>query len=404
MKASDLIDFTNCSINWEAVELVPEFAALKNCEQNPKWHSEGDSMTHTMKVCDVVIDMIRNWRGSGMIPNWSRSGLPVEDADVLLTAALFHDIGKGVTTKIGKDGNWHSYGHEFEGEKITRRLLWDEDLSFREKVCALVKYHMLPLNIIKHKNYIEEIVRLSCQVNLLQLYRLKYADCMGSEHSSEIKCDEMRILNHFSKLVDFLKLSEPKPYFCNKYLFNLNDYELNIKKPSVNLFMMIGLPGSGKNTLIDDLFDDNKIITLYDGDEFLYRFQEGETEILSRDDIRAELGFCADGQKIVGTKEQEDKVTEIFNQRMLHAASCGHDIVINNINLKKKYREEIVNTLSKEYNVITDYLYVEAKGIEKNIERRKNDGFSKETFEKMIENFDWPDFFECGNNLHIFRN
>ena len=125
---------------------------------------------------------------------------------------------------------------------------------------------------------------------------------------------------------------------------------------------MIGLPGSGKNTLIDDLFDDNKIITLYDGDEFLYRLQEGETEILSRDDIRAELGFCADGQKIVGTKEQEDKVTEIFNQRMLHAASCGHDIVINNINLKKKYREEIVNTLSKEYNVITDYLYVEAKG------------------------------------------
>lgn len=386
MKASDLIDFNNYIVNWEAVELVPEFNILNDCQQNPKFHGEGNVMNHTKAVVNRMINIIHSWN--------SMCIAKTNDVNVLLTAALFHDIGKGVTTKIGKDGNWHSYRHEFEGEKITRRLLWDEDIIFREKVCALVKYHMLPLDVFKHTHYIEDIIKLSTLVDLDLLFFLKRADCEGSIHDNVIRYKESILLSNFKKISEGIKTDA----FQDATLFDANNFDY--LKPTVFLYIMIGLPGSGKNTLIENWFNDD--ITPIDGN-YLYKLDKNKTVVLSRDDIRTELGYCSENQKIVGTKEQEDNVSDVFNNRLLQAASEKKTIIINNINLKKKYREEIINKLS-DYNVIVSYIYVEAKGIEKNIERRKNNGFTKEIFDGMIENFDWPDFFEHKNIFYIFKN
>ena len=83
MLLTDLIDFKNCEYKWDVIESIPEFAILKTCEQNPKWHSEGNVWNHTKKVCEQAILISRYFN--------------VYDCKVLMGAALFHDIGKPYT-------------------------------------------------------------------------------------------------------------------------------------------------------------------------------------------------------------------------------------------------------------------------------------------------------------------
>jgi predicted kinase len=111
--------------------------------------------------------------------------------------------------------------------------------------------------------------------------------------------------------------------------------------------------------------------------------------VLSRDDIRIELGYCGDGEKYLGNKEEEQKVSELFNKRFEEGIKNGRIIVLNNLNLKKKYREESVRLLRKNGYVVK-FVYVEAPTLEHNYERRKND-MNKEVIDNMILSFDFPE-------------
>lgn len=192
MKASELIDFKKGNMflygvyKWDVIESIPEFAKLKECKQNPKWHGEGNAWEHTRLVCEAAEKTA-----------WV---LSKEEAKVFLTAALFHDIGKGTTTFFKqKDQNWHSYGHEVESERITREMLADEDPAFVEAVCRLVRWHMAPLDIKKSSHKIEKIVDLAEKVStantvldyfstynssLFLLILLKKCDVIGSEQQN----------------------------------------------------------------------------------------------------------------------------------------------------------------------------------------------------------------------------
>ena len=154
--------------DWEAIEKIEEFAVLKDCKQNPKWHGEGTAWEHTKMVCGAALRRLSNWDMYG-----------TEWAKTMLTAALFHDIGKGTTTTFKKE-NWHAYNHEVESEVITRRLLADEDEKFRETICALVRWHMEPLRIYEHRDVLEHIVLLSRAANIEMLCFLKRCDLDGS--------------------------------------------------------------------------------------------------------------------------------------------------------------------------------------------------------------------------------
>ena len=50
MKISDLIDIEKLEYRWDIIELITEFAVLKTCEQNPKWHSCGNVWNHLKLV------------------------------------------------------------------------------------------------------------------------------------------------------------------------------------------------------------------------------------------------------------------------------------------------------------------------------------------------------------------
>ena len=115
------------------------FLKLKECEQNPKWHSEGNAFNHTLMVYNAMVEKLKD---DTYYDDYKK--------DILLNAALYHDIGKSVTTKWSNEKNsWTSPYHAIEGEKLTRFILWNEDFRWREKVCSLVRNHMKPLNMFE---------------------------------------------------------------------------------------------------------------------------------------------------------------------------------------------------------------------------------------------------------------
>ena len=360
MRLRKLINTDTCEYNWKKIEKIKEFAKLKECEQNPKWHKEGNAWNHTKMVCAEAAKVARD--------EYFDEG----DRLVFLASALFHDIGKGVTTKIGKDGNWHSYGHEFEGEKITRLLLWNEDIWEREHICSLVRYHMEIEFVAERENFLTRLVSISKAVrNLDMLIKLKECDLRGSiQYDDDLKGIEllkMEDIRETARSLGFLYNMTSVPEFY-KFAWQKTLKAKNSGNP-ITVVVPIGLSGAGKSTWVKENYPDAVVI--------------------SRDAIREELGYVKPGRKAVLSRQKEDKVSTVFNQRLTDAARDGSKpIVLDNLNLKKKYRDGYKEQLSL-YAVNWVYAYIEARGLQTNVERRGED-IDMDTLKGMIMVFDWP--------------
>ena len=359
MRIKDVVDIKNLSYKWDLIEQIPEFARLKECEQSVKWHSEGNVWNHTKLVCEAAIKICNDLKQHN-----------TDFAKYLLTAALFHDIGKGTTTIFKKD-DWHSYGHEIASDKLTRKLLWDEGYEVREAVCGLVKNHMEPLFMFTHKQYYDRIIVLSKNiVSWDLLINLKKCDILGSKPS-----DPNRTNYDLTVLEDLVTITSKLNCYYGKssmpYSRQLRHKTFDHKK-TINIHVLIGLPGAGKSTAVD------KIIKSFNGPYC----------VVSRDIARYELGYCEKGEKMVGTEQQEKAVSEKCNEMILMAADLGETIIIDNTNLKRKYRDSYRNLLSN-YNLVITYDYVETKTLDNNLQRRDGQ-IGKEVFDNMIMGFEWP--------------
>lgn len=373
----------NINVNWEYIYSFPEFAVLKETHQSPKWHGEGDFVsTHielVVRHAAILIETIIN------IPE--NTAWEDRDTEVLMLAAIFHDIGKSNTTFFKEqDQMWHHYNHEITGEKITRRILWDiVDPLIREDVCSLVRWHMEPLNLARKKDNIELVAKmfeLSNKVcSLALLWFLKECDILGSVPNDPecVKADFQR-MEHLMEISKELGFTAYSPHPCINeigFLHKLNAKTANT--PSVTV--MVGLPGAGKDYFIKNT----------------YRNQT----ILCRDDIRIELGYCKPDEKYLGTPHEEDEVTRIFNERLIEAVKEGKDVVINNTNLKRKYRDGYKKLLNK-FNVQFNCVIIEARGINKNIERRKGQ-ISEDIIREMIEKYEHPTYNEFDDITFIIN-
>jgi predicted kinase len=140
-------------------------------------------------------------------------------------------------------------------------------------------------------------------------------------------------------------------------------------------YIMIGLPGAGKNTVIDNggIIPTNHVH-------------------ISRDDIRIQLGYCKPGEKYLGTTEEENEVTRVYNEQFQNAIDNGNIIVLNNVHLKKKYRDESVSILrANGYKIV--YVYVEAPTLDFNYKRRDGQ-IAKDRIKEMALSFEWPEATE----------
>jgi predicted kinase len=339
---------------------------------------------HTKAVTEACIDYVEK-----------TFSFVSESVQALVLSALFHDIGKGTTT-FEKNGKWHAYGHEMESEKLTRRILWDEGYEFREKVCALVRWHMEPLNWMNKKsNFLEGLISMaelfgSVDSDVVYLLLLKLFDIQGSKQEDE-KSKE-RDIDYIYKLISLAQrmgLDSSFGHLPYKYFID-EVYKEDTSKKEINVFTIIGLPGAGKDTFLNHLIQTDSPFTYINDKHFrtIPTLKPEDTIVLCRDEIRYELGICKKGEKVVGNSKQEDEVSKLFNKKALDAAREGKNIVINNINLKRQYREQILRYLS-EFKVNSYYIYIEAETLDLNKERREGQ-IPDDAFNYMIEHFDWP--------------
>lgn len=362
------------NVDWEFINSIPEFSRLHNCEQNPVWHSEGNAFKHTQLAYEKLEKEV--FKDVNLYYSCSNTEL-----FIIRIAVLLHDIGKGVTTTQGKDGKWHAYGHEIEGEKIARVLLWNEDIHKRETICALIRYHMEPLRIFDSKNWIHRMFEIGSRVPWKLLYAVKMADLLGSVQLNggtmaqdiakmEMIKDCAKALNIWDS-VDTKKIKNLVKFGNNR---NILPWKTNYDENKI-AYVMIGLPGAGKNTVIDN---DGIIPTNH--------------VHISRDDIRIQLGYCGPDEKYLGNTEEENEVTRVYNEQFQNAIDNGNTIVLNNVHLKKKYRDASVSVLkSNGYKIV--YVYVEAPTLDFNYKRRDGQ-IAKPRIKEMALSFEWPEATE----------
>jgi tRNA nucleotidyltransferase (CCA-adding enzyme) len=94
------------------IEEVPELAALARTPQDPMWHPEGDVLVHSLWAADLAAE-----HADATIPASSSAGT----RELLVLAALWHDIGKPDTTQR-RNGRITSYGHAERGAEIAVAL------------------------------------------------------------------------------------------------------------------------------------------------------------------------------------------------------------------------------------------------------------------------------------------
>lgn len=150
-------------------EVLPELAATIGIRQNPRWHPEGDVFVHTMQVLDAAAQT---------------DDLAPEHKLVLMYAALCHDLGKVVATRM-ENGALRSHGHEMESvplaKRMLRRLVGSNELV--DQVVLLVRHHMSPASFIVNgarlPAYKRLAIALAPHLSLAFLARLFSADLRG---------------------------------------------------------------------------------------------------------------------------------------------------------------------------------------------------------------------------------
>lgn len=314
--------------NYNFKELANEFEIiekLNEVNQNHKYHGEGNVYKHTELVCNEVLKL-EEWQDLNEI-----------EKTILYTSALFHDIGKLITTRE-EEGEIISPRHAVKGSKVFRDLAYREyefDRNIREEIAALIRHHGLPLYFIDKDNAEYEIIKAAEVTNMKLLYLLSKCDLLGRI------CEDKKILldniSYFKLYAKELGCFYGPKKFKNDYTrflyFTKNkvyaDDEI-FDNRSFEVIVMVGMPLSGKDTYINNNFKGLKVISL--------------------DDIREELNISpTKGFGKVGTAAFS-RAKELLRRK--------ENFVWNATNLKRQNRQKLIR-LCTAYGARVRFIYLE---------------------------------------------
>ena len=360
MKLNDFFDHNMCP-NWDL--LLKTFPEMETCHHSIRWHKEGSVINHTRLVYNLMYEKIKNVKRKDYA-EWSL---------IMLSAALFHDIGKISTTYFDeKQGDWCCKSHGEAGEKLFRKVFFEERLDLREKVAYLIRYHMLLHHTMQKgaerqkKELIQMVYGLMPIEDMLLLNECDMRGSLNEENNEE------NISRHISKIKEAVEELK-KDRKSNPFYYATDR--------SAKMYVMIGVPGSGKSTYAEALKDDEKARGI------------SSLPIISRDLIRIEMGMCGEGEKCMGTPKQEDEVTKRVKESIQNLSSMGMSFIVDNTSLKKKYRDQYLYYI-KRYDVVPIYVYVEAPSLEENFKRRDGE-IDSSIIQRMWDGFEFPNHSEC---------
>lgn len=159
---------------------------------------------------------------------------------------------------------------------------------------------------------------------------------------------------------------------------SLKQFILESHKTS-KVYIMIGLPGSGKSTWIKDNLDK-------------------DIEIISKDNIRKELGIMDEDQvKKIGDKEQEKEVKKIHNERFENALKEGKDIVLDNTNIGKT----LTYILQKSHQYKAETIGVNIKTSKEVCMKRRENCIPKKVYDDMDKELKWLTEEDCDKIINV---
>lgn len=363
----------NLNPKWDYIWTLEPFKACIGVNQNKEWHREMLE-EHIKKVTTNMHGLIEENR-----PDYLH--LQENHHLMLMAAALCHDLGKATTTRWDNGlKQWKCKSHGAVGEKITRKLFFDEpDIVLRESVCWLVRYHMGLHNAkdadddtINRK--VSQLSNMWNTIDFDDVVALYICDCMGSDN------DFNDAPNY--AYMDNVAFGEKTLALHNqKYCYLKKSFDVNPSAPDV--IIMCGISGSGKSTVASE-----------------YANKHGY-QIISRDSIREKLGMTSADKKFKGSKKQEEKVTEVFNERMVHYAKFGIPFIIDNMNLIERYRNGYKELL-KDYDLVWSCVYVEAPTLDE-CKKRREGQMPPGEIDKMLDRLEFPRPYEFNGNIYLYK-
>lgn len=329
------------SIDWDYI--LNTFSEIKQLEQVPQdkiYHAEGDVLTHTKMVCEELVNMKEFKK------------LERSEKEILFLAALFHDIGKAVTTKE-EDGRIISPNHAVRGAMIVRSLFYKkygECIVCRECVVNLIRYHGLPIFFWDKDNPSKYLFEASWNSNLYHLYLLAKADCLGRiGEDKENLISYVEMFREFAYENNCLYHVREFPNDLSRFEYFRKDYrDINFEAYDESLctvILLCGLPAVGKDTWI----------STYYGDGF---------STISLDNIREVLNISPNDNQGRVIQEAKEQAKIYLRQHK--------SFIWNATNITKKIRTNLTDLfIDYKAKVIIAYIEIPYKELIKRNEKRK---------------------------------
>ncbi len=245
----------------DIVDDFPMIRELKDIDQNPEWHGEGDVYVHTRNVCNAILSL-HEWQF-----------LNQEEKGILYLAGLFHDIGKKKCTCV-ENGLIVSPKHAKTGARIVQDLFYRDNrygesltCGQRNQVAALIRYHGLPQLFMEKPQMDVYLLRARETTSFPLLYLLAKADVLGRECADQEEL--LAMVNYFKEYtLEIPCFFEPwkfaNEFTRNRYFRGVNvSYEDTLfDTTEFTVYMMSGLPLAGKDTYIAECLGDLPEISL----------------------------------------------------------------------------------------------------------------------------------------------
>ena len=315
---------------------------MKQTEQNPAFHAEGDVLTHTQ----MVVEQLMGLEGFQKLPNAQQQALTL--------AAALHDAGKPITTRR-EDGAWVSPHHGAAGAQLVRSFLWKdcglcgtpEKQAFREGVCSLIRHHTLPVHAFHREDGVLQLARFaesSATVEMLCL--LAEADIQGRIAPDIPELREQVLLTAalaeengcLTTPMEFASDMTKRAWFSGR---NIHPCQPLYDDTWGEVILMSGLPGTGKDTWIQN---------------------NCAFPMISLDEIRRELGIAPSENQMAVVKEARQRAKELLRK--------NQSFVWNATNLTQMVRGEQIS-LFESYGASVRIVYLETDW-QTNRERNRN--------------------------------